>query len=78
MVNIIEAIQTRKSIRDFTADPVPQHILRKIIEVASRAPSAENSQPWEFTIVSGDILDTIKKANIEKLKSNAPPASKSW
>ena len=72
-MNIIEAIRTRKSIRDFTADPVPQHILRKIIEVASRAPSAENSQPWEFTIVAGDILDTIRTANIEKLKSKAPP-----
>jgi nitroreductase len=72
-VNIIEAIRTRKSIRDFTADPVPQHILRKIIEVAVRAPSAENSQPWEFTIVAGDILDTIRKANIEKLKSRALP-----
>jgi nitroreductase len=71
-VNIIEAISTRKSIRDFTADPVPQHILKKIIEIASRAPSAENSQPWEFTIVTGDILDTIRKANIEKLKSKAP------
>jgi nitroreductase len=73
MVNIIEAIRTRKSIRDFTSDPVPQHILRKIIEVAVRAPSAENSQPWEFTIVAGDILDTIRKANIEKLRSNALP-----
>jgi len=72
-VNIIEAIRTRKSIRDFTADPVPQHILREIIEVASRAPSAENSQPWEFTIVAGDILDTIRKANIEKLKSKSLP-----
>ncbi|MGB2688311.1 MAG: nitroreductase family protein [Desulfobacterales bacterium] len=72
-MNIIEAIRTRKSIRDFTADPVPQHILRKIIEVASHAPSAENSQPWEFTIVAGDILDTIRTANIEKLKSKAPP-----
>jgi nitroreductase len=72
-LNIIEAIGTRKSVRDFTADPVPQHVLRKIIEVASRAPSAENSQPWEFTIVAGDILDTIRKANIEKLKSKAPP-----
>jgi len=71
-VNIIEAISTRKSIRDFTADPVPQHILKKIIEIASRAPSAENSQPWEFTIVAGDILDIIRKANIEKLKSKAP------
>jgi nitroreductase len=72
-VNIVEAIRTRKSIRDFTADPVPQHILRKIIEVAVRAPSAENSQPWEFTIVTGDKLDTIRKANIEKLKSKALP-----
>jgi nitroreductase len=71
-VNIIEAIRTRKSIRDFTTDPVPQHILKKIIEVASRAPSAENSQPWEFTVVAGKILDTIRKANIEKLKSKAP------
>jgi nitroreductase len=71
-VNIIEAIRTRKSIRDFTIDPVPQHILKKIIEVASRAPSAENSQPWEFTVVAGKILDTIRKANIEKLKSKAP------
>ena len=72
-MNIIEAIRTRKSIRDFTADPVPQHILKKIIEVASRAPSAENSQPWEFTIVTGDLLDIIRTANIEKLTSKAPP-----
>ena len=71
-MNIIEAITTRKSIRDFTADPVPQHILKKIIDIASRAPSAENSQPWEFTIISGDKLDTIRKANVEKLKSKAP------
>jgi nitroreductase len=71
-VNIIEAIRTRKSIRDFTADPVPQPILREIIEVASRAPSAENSQPWEFTVVAGDVLDAIRKANIEKLKSKSP------
>ena len=72
-MNIIEAISTRKSIRDFTADPVPQHILKKILEIASRAPSAENSQPWEFTVVAGDILNTIRKANIEKLKSKAVP-----
>jgi nitroreductase len=71
-VKIIEAIRTRKSIRDFTADPVPQTVLRKIIEVASRAPSAENSQPWEFTVVAGDILDAIRKANIEKLRAKAP------
>lgn len=71
-MNIIEAIRFRKSIRDFTGDPVPQHILKKILETACWAPSAENSQPWEFTIVAGDILDAIRKTNIEKLKSKAP------
>jgi nitroreductase len=71
-VNIIEAIRARKSIRDFMNDSVPQHILEKIIEVATYAPSAENSQPWEFTVIAGDTLDTIRKANIEKLKSKAP------
>jgi nitroreductase len=71
-MNIIEAIKTRKSIRDFTVDPVPQHILMKILETASHAPSAGNSQPWEFTVVTGNKLDTIRKVNIEKLKSKAP------
>ncbi len=72
-MNVIETIRTRKSIRDFKADPVPQHILKEILETATRAPSAENSQPWEFTIVAGDILDKIRTANIEKLNSKAPP-----
>jgi nitroreductase len=72
-VNVIEAIRTRKSIRDFKADPVPQHILKEILETATRAPSAENSQPWEFTIVAGEILDKIRTANIKKLNSKAPP-----
>jgi len=70
-VNIIDAIKTRKSIRDFKTDPVPRHVLTEILETATRAPSAENSQPWEFTIVAGDILDKIRTANIDKLNSNA-------
>jgi len=72
-VNIIETIKTRKSIRDFKADPVPKHVIKEILQTAIRAPSAENSQPWEFTIIAGDILDKIRTANIEKLKSKAPP-----
>jgi len=73
MVHIIEAMRKRKSIRDFKSDPVPKKILREIIEKSARAPSAENSQPWEFTIVAGDVLDRIRQANIEKLRSGAFP-----
>jgi len=72
-MNIIEAIKTRKSIRDFKDDPVPKHIIKGILQTATRAPSAENSQPWEFTVVANGILDKIRAANIEKLESKSPP-----
>jgi nitroreductase len=73
MVHIIEAMRKRKSIRDFKSDPVPKKILKEILETSARAPSAENSQPWEFTIVAGDVLDRIRQANIENLRSGAFP-----
>ncbi len=71
-MNIIDAILNRKSIRDFKPDPVPKEILMKILEVACRAPSAENSQPWEFIVITGDILEKIRQANIQMLNSGAP------
>jgi nitroreductase len=72
-VDITRAIQTRKSIRDFKSDPVSQKILKEILAIATRAPSAENSQPWEFAIIAGDVLDAVRRTNIEKLNSKAPP-----
>jgi len=71
-VDIIDAIIMRKSIRDFKTDPVPKQILKEILETATRAPSAENSQPWEFTIIAGDVLNAIRQVNVEKLNSKAP------
>ncbi|MDY6845494.1 MAG: nitroreductase [Thermodesulfobacteriota bacterium] len=72
-MDIIEAIRTRKSIRDFKPDAVPQEILRQILETASHAPSAMNTQPWEFIVLTGDILKTVKQANVEMLNAGTPP-----
>jgi nitroreductase len=72
-VNVIEAVTTRKSVRDFKSDQVPQKILRKILEIACRSPSASNAQPWEFTVIAGDVLDRIRQAAVDKLKSGIPP-----
>jgi len=72
-MNIIEAVETRKSIRDFKPVPVPKDILQKILRLAVRAPSASNAQPWEFIVISGDVLESVKQANIEKLNSGTPP-----
>jgi nitroreductase len=65
-MDIIEAIQHRKSIRAFKSDPVPQEILKEIMGLALRAPSYDNTQPWEFAIVTGKKLEEIRQAFVEK------------
>ncbi|MBW2637117.1 MAG: nitroreductase [Deltaproteobacteria bacterium] len=71
-MDIEEAIRSRKSIRKYKTDPVPKKILREILEIAQRAPSAMNTQPWEFVVITGEVLDTIKRVNVEKLNAGAP------
>ncbi len=66
-MDIIEAIRTRKSVRGFKPAPVPREVLREILEIATHAPSAMNTQPWEITVVTGQALESIQKANIEML-----------
>lgn len=61
-MDIVEAMLKRKSVRAFKPDPVPQEVLRMMMELALRAPSWANTQPWEFAIVSGKTLDEIRKA----------------
>jgi nitroreductase len=61
-MDVIEAIEQRKSIRAFKPDPVPREILTRILQVALRAPSTDNTQPWEFAAVTGKPLDELKQA----------------
>ncbi|MGV8079728.1 MAG: nitroreductase [Syntrophales bacterium] len=72
-MNISEAIRKRKSIREFKPDPVPGDILREILDLACRAPSAMNTQPWKFLVVTGRTLEEIKRENIEKLRAGIVP-----
>lgn len=73
-MDISEAIRQRKSIRKFKPDLVSKPVLKEILEVASRAPSAMNTQPWEFFIVRGDTLEKIKQANVAKLQGGQMPS----
>jgi len=74
-MDLIEAIQTRKSIRGYKPDPVDKEILAEILKIATRAPSADNSQPWEIAVITGEVLENIKKGNIEALAAGKIPAS---
>ncbi len=74
-LDIIEAIKQRRSIRDFKDEQIPQKVLREILEIACRAPSAMNTQPWEFTVAAKDTVDSIKRAVLEKLRAGEKPHS---
>lgn len=50
-MNVMEAIQTRKSVRSFIDKPVEEEKLTKILEAARLAPSASNRQEWRFVVV---------------------------
>jgi len=72
-MDVIEAVKQRRSIRGYKPDPVPRQVLEEILEVASRAPSAMNTQPWEFTVLAGEVLEDVRRSNVELLNSGVPP-----
>ena len=67
-----EAMLERRSIRGFAKDPVPRALLEEIIALAMRAPSSMNTQPWNFTVISGEPLDLIRAGNTERNIAGVP------
>ena len=49
--NFFEVVSSRRSIRDFLPDPVPQEVLDRCLDAAFLAPSTSNIQPWEFVVI---------------------------
>jgi nitroreductase len=54
-----EAITSRMSARAFTQQAVPRELLEQILEVASRAPSGTNTQPWKVYVLQGESRDRL-------------------
>ncbi len=53
-------LRTRRSIRRFKSDPIPDSIIEDILTTATFAPSAHNRQPWRFSVVT-DAAQPIKE-----------------
>jgi coenzyme F420-0:L-glutamate ligase/coenzyme F420-1:gamma-L-glutamate ligase len=52
MPRIVEAIQKRRSVRKYLPHPVPHELVLEVLTAAGWAPSAHNSQPWRFIVIS--------------------------
>ena len=72
-MDIIEAMKKRKSIRGYKPDPVPKEVLHQILELASHAPSAMNTQPWEFTALAGEVLENVRRRYVELVNTGVLP-----
>lgn len=58
----MEAIYSRRSVRQYTSKPVSRELVRDILKAAMSAPSAGNERPWHFIILTDRaILDEIPK-----------------
>jgi nitroreductase len=79
-MDLLKAIQERKSIRAFKPDPIPKEKIEEILRLAIHAPSAINLQPWEFLVVVGEERERLSrrliKAYREKKISCGPGAVK--
>ncbi|NWG23005.1 MAG: nitroreductase [Pseudorhodoplanes sp.] len=59
-MNVRDAVASRYSCRAFLPTPIPEQTVRDIVQLAARAPSAGNIQPWRVDVLAGERLDALK------------------
>lgn len=69
-MDTLETIRTRRSLRKFRPDPLPDDILHEILSAATLAPSGKNAQPWRFAVMRAGIA--ARKAE------DIPSGSSEW
>lgn len=59
-MDVFKAVATRYSCRAFLPTPIPEAMVRDIVERAARAPSAGNMQPWRIYAIAGERVEALK------------------
>lgn len=72
MYDLDETIRQRHSTRMFLPDPVPRRLVEESLELAMRAPSNSNVQPWHVVFTSGAARDRLVAAMLDKARSEPP------
>lgn len=58
-MEVYQAIKSRRTVREYKPDPIPEELLRKILQAARWSPSSSNTQKWGFIVVQD--RDTLAK-----------------
>ena len=67
-----DVLMGRRSIRGYQDKPVPKALLEEVLGLAMRSPSSMNTQPWNFTVLTGAALDKIREGNTERNLAGVP------
>ena len=67
-----DVVLGRRSIRGFKTECPSRELIREVIEIAMRAPSSYNTQPWNFYVVTGKPLERIRTGNVERNLAGVP------
>ena len=68
-MGLVDAIYERRSVRGFLNKEVPQEVLNRIFEIAQKAPSNCNVQPWKVYVASGELKYKLKRKMVENVTS---------
>ncbi len=81
-MNALEAIRSRRSIRRFKPDPLPESVLREILTAATLAPSGKNRQPWHFIVVRegqrAEMVAAMRAGLAARKSEGVPLGSSEW
>ncbi len=69
-MEFMDVIRTRRSIRRYKPDPVPDEVLNQILEAARLAPSGGHRQPWHFIVVKEE--ETKRRLGVPSWAAEAP------
>lgn len=74
-MDLVKAMNERRSIRAFKPDPIPKERLEEILKLTVHAPSAINLQPWEFIVVTGEEKARLSRRLIKAYHEKQIPCS---
>lgn len=76
-MDVANAVRARHSCRAFLDRPVPEAELREILEIAARAPSGGNLQPWNIAVLNGSRMDEFRAIMERRIAGDAMPGGES-
>jgi len=69
-----DAVEARRTVRDFLPEPVPQEVLDRCFDAARLAPSSSNLQPWEFVVIRDpQTRQAANAACLDQLPAKSAP-----